>query len=224
MNSDDLKSVLTHRAKRCLDLSSDLLNKGRFYIAGSSIATDNIKDIDVYPVKDQLFLVPKSNVIFQTKNSTTVQVSSSSIPVQFCKFEKSSLVELITSFDFSHIQAGCEISNGEVVDAQWTESFLYSHACKTSEFTGSDYPLSSIIRLLKYNKRGDISDHSSMVTMLSIVSEVVIRGFKDYEDFKDQLDAVDLGLIPENIQDVPLQQLRDMFEVLKKNSTRIIKS
>ena len=34
--------------------------------------------------------------------------------------------------------------------------------------------------------------------MMDIVSDIVERGYKDYDDFKDQISAIDLALLDEN--------------------------
>lgn len=194
MNAETLTQILVSRAKRCIQLSHGILSKGSYHIAGGAIASDTIRDIDVYPVDGKPFDVPIKGRIVTTKNAITI---NNDPPIQFCKYQKLSLELLLSSFDFSHIQAGVTIADGRVTEIKWTEAFLFAKASGTSSFTGSEYPLSSAIRLLKYSRRGEITEHSSLSALLSVVCAVVERGFKSYEDFKDQLDAVDLGLVPE---------------------------
>lgn len=218
MNENDLRSILFARSKKCIVLSNGLLSDGDYYIAGSAIASNRINDIDVYPVEDKPFNIPSNNRIISTKNAVTVS-NGSNPAIQFCNYKKSSLFSLIESFDFAHLQAGAQIQDGEVLKVEWTNAFLYSRASGTSMFTGSDYPLSSAIRLLKYYKREELSDTSAMVAMLRIVHDIVRHGFSGYEDFKDQLDAVDLGLIPEEIDSISdnLNYLIDLFNMLDKS-------
>lgn len=51
MNKSNLEKILTYRAKRCIELSNGILEKGTYYIAGSAIASNQIRDIDVFPVE-----------------------------------------------------------------------------------------------------------------------------------------------------------------------------
>lgn len=210
MNESNLKDILYARARYCIRLANGLLDVGDFYLAGSAIATNQIRDIDIYPTPNRTFNIPQNNQVAVTKNATTIKNEP---PLQFCNYKKESLRELISSFDFSHIQAGAYVSDGSVISVEWTEEFLYSKACQTSVFTGSEYPLASALRLLKYHARGEIHERQALTSMLSIITSVVKRGFKDYSDFKDQLDAVDLGLVPDQYPDA-LQSLRDLYELL----------
>jgi len=50
---------------------------------------------------------------------------------------------------------------------------------------------------------------------LTILHDIVDRGFADYNDFKNQLDAVNLGLVPEDL-DGCKDILRKLFDVLLK--------
>lgn len=214
MNKDDLSDILGARAKNCINLANGRLDVGSFYLAGSAIASNKIRDIDIYPVEGEEFRIPISaTVLSQTKNTVTIKNEPN---LQFCKYIKPSLTALIESFDFSHIQAGVKIKSGEIREVKWTDAFLYSRAAQTGTFTGSDFPLASLVRLLKYYKRDDISEHSGVSCALKIVSAIVVRGFKDYEDFKDQLDAVDLGLIPEELDELDIDSLLALFDCLSK--------
>jgi hypothetical protein len=214
MDRGDLSKILGARAKRCISLANGLLDSSHYILAGSCIATSEIRDIDIYPVAGCEFTIPRDKHLVATKNSVTIQNTP---PLQFCNFEKPNLEALLDSFDFAHIQAGVRIGDGAIVEIKWTESFLYAGACLSSCFTGSEYPLSSLIRLLKYHKRGEISNQSAMVSSIEILSAIVSRGFNSYEDFKDQLDAVDLGLIPENQQEL-IEPLQDLYSLLNKGA------
>jgi len=220
MDKDDLRRVLLGRALTCVSLASPLLDTGELFIAGSCIATPTINDIDVYPVGDLPLIIPTAGrVPSASKNTTTIKKSADAVPVQFCHaYKKATLEGLVQSFDFSHIQAGVQVSDGKVTAVYWTESYLYATAAGSSAFEGSEYPLSSAIRLLKYHKRGAIGYRASLRAMLAIISTVVNRGFKDYDDFKDQLDAVDLGLglAPKDIQGMESVLLR-LYEALCRN-------
>lgn len=211
----DLSEVLHSRVRHCVSRAFPHLSKGEYFIAGSAIATREIADIDVYPVGDAPFNVPTEKVLAATKNATTV---AGDPPIQFCRYKHATLGELLASFDFAHVQAGAHVCDGIVQQVQWTADFVAANACRTSQFTGSEYPLSSAIRLLKYHKRGELTKHSSIRAMLDIVYAVVKRGFKDYDDFKDQLDAVDLGMTPEDMDEVSKARLLELFELLRRNA------
>lgn len=212
MNKNDLLRVLTQRAIKAIRSSKPHLDTGEYFVAGSCIATDKANDIDVYPAGEKAFIVPALNRI-DTKSLNSVTIANNP-PIQFCRYKKPDLNSLISSFDFSHVQAGAHIFRGQIISVAWTESFLYSGACRQSDFEGSEYPLSSAIRLLKYNKRGEISQRGATVAMIKIIEAIVARGFKDYNDFKDQLDAVDLGLVPANIEAISQTNLKELFERL----------
>jgi hypothetical protein len=160
MNKSSLESILSSRAKRCIEISNGMLSKGEYYLAGSAIASNKIRDIDVFPVEGEEFNIPKTGRIVTTKNAITIKNEP---PIQFCSYRKESLEALIRSFDFSHIQAGAHIRSGEVIAVQWTEEFLYAKASNSSSFVGSEYPLSSLVRLPKYFKRGEIQQSALIV-------------------------------------------------------------
>ena len=208
---DSLTDTLYRRANKCIKLASPHLSKGEYYLAGSCIASSIVNDIDVFPVIDE-YLIPSENVIIKTPSATTIKNDP---PIQFCTHKKSSLKELIESFDFSHVQAGVRILNGEVVCAAWTDAYLAYRLTSVVQFTGTDYPLSSLFRLFKYYKRGDVGKESAGLT-ISIVAAIVKRGFNGYEDFKRQLDAVDLELIPEEIDNLVQEDLRTFFNLLDR--------
>lgn len=210
MNAETLSKILESRASRCVELSNGLLSKGHFHIAGSAIASDTIRDIDVYPVSGKPFAAPLEGRIVETKNAVTIKNDP---PIQFCNLQKPSLESLLSAFDFSHVQAGVTIEDGNVTEVKWTEAFLFAKASGSSSFTGSEYPLSSAIRLLKYSRRGEITERSSLTAILSIICAITERGFKSYDDFKDQLDAVDLGLVPEQYNEAS-QYVRRLYNAL----------
>ena len=92
-----------------------------------------------------------------------------------------------------------------------------------SYFTSSDYPLSSLIRLQKYVERGKFAGKSWIWDAIKILTAIIRRGFEDYEDFKDQLDAVDLGLLPEDFQGADNGGvLADFFELLRRDTDQRI--
>jgi len=197
-----------------------LPNDREFFIAGGAIA-GHISDIDIFPVGDDdlsqwmTLDAAKYPIISRTKNATTYRCEP--WPVQLCHYAHPTLRGLVDSFDYAHIQAGARCNIACALEVYWTEAFVDSRALSLSWFTGSEYPLSSLIRAGKYYKRGEMPRGSYLRAVLDCAGAVAKRGFKDYADFKDQLDAVDLGLVPEELGDVERAGLIELFESLRRD-------
>lgn len=190
-----------------------------FYVGGNSLNRNPPNDIDIFPVeslftKDQAAKLGK--IVSDTKNAITVkvnidktlhhqtvdgtndiEVNGKTITVQLCNYLHDSLENLVDSFDFSHIQVGAKVVPNNI-DIYYTDKYEESKLCQSTEYFGSEYPISSLIRTFKYAKRGDFAGDSHIFSVLKILADISCRGFANYDDFKDQLDAVDLGLVPEN--------------------------
>lgn len=80
-------------------------------------------------------------------------------------------------------------------DIAWYDAWVEYRITRQSTYTGSEYPLSSLIRLNKYVKRDIIKGKSYTIEVLKILNDIIKRGYTDYRDFKNQLDAVDLLLL-----------------------------
>lgn len=184
----------------------------KYWVAGSSCNKDKPNDYDVYSPKSFNFdaiseHAAKMNLhtVSVTKNAVTVIINDT--PVQFCNYPKLSLKSLIDSFDFAHVQVGVEItttwddgvySDSRITECCMTEDYKDSMIVGSTWYTGSEYPLSSMIRLVKYAKRDCFLGNSYKVSQIQILNDIVRRGFKDYNDFKDQLEAIDILLLGEN--------------------------
>ena len=222
MDTTIIKEHIIRRAGGiCRDLSK-VFPEGdaRFHIGGGSL-TGRLSDIDLFPDTTAV-PTPNTERVAETKNASTyVGVSC---PVQVCNYQHDSLQELVDSFDFAHIQVGVTVKQSQgslwVVDCYFTDAFVQSRALGISWFTGSEYPLASLIRLSKYYKRGDMQKGSQIRCVLSILTAIVKRGFRDYEDFKDQLDAVDLGLLPEEFKEVGDSPLGELFALLNRQELK----
>ena len=92
-----------------------LLDNQNFRVAGGCFMDETPNDYDVYPAYGVTFDHDciRSNlkslngeVLFKSKNALTVKVHGK--VVQFCRFYKTTLFELVDSFDFSHCQVGVE--------------------------------------------------------------------------------------------------------------------
>ena len=179
-----------------------------FRIAGGCLDGEEPNDYDVFPTVPitKPSFVPAYIKVIETRNADTY--IRDGVAVQVCHYIKPTLKELIESFDFAHIQVGVEfkgvssdLTSGPVVkEVYYTQDFVESQAMGKTWFIGSEYPMSSMIRALKYAERGLIGSRAGQVeTMIRILEAVAKRGFRDYDDFKDQMDAVDLGLVESEI-------------------------
>ena len=185
------------------------------YLAGGALAGP-VNDVDLFPVTE--IPEPLAYCLATTKNATTYDTKPH--PLQICAYKKASLTELVESFDYAHIQVGAKIemhkSRVSVQEVYCSEAYLAAHALGTTWFTGSAYPLSSLIRAEKYKSRGLLTRGKYIRSLIDVVTGIIERGFKNYEDFKDQLDAVDLGLLPDELEEVTHARLMRLYELLKR--------
>jgi hypothetical protein len=233
MDTKPIRDAILYRAEKIIKEMNFKPPYGRFFIAGGAL-TSSITDIDIFPAKDatkygchgsgELFCIP--TVLSKTPNAITYDCKPWA--VQVCNYVYASLKELVDSFDFAHIQVGAECATESILvgdtltypttvkDVYFTDAFVQSNAIGTSWFCGSKYPLSSLIRAGKYMKRGQLSRSSHIRAVIDIVAALAKRGFNGYDDFKDQLDAVDLGLLPSELSEVERASLLELFEALNK--------
>lgn len=190
--------MLKERGKDLFDMLPDdikrVLNDNKAIIAGSAmIPMHEVNDIDVFFYNSRDYdktvnAVKQVYKYFETPNCVTINTSYRK--VQLCKYIYPTMEQLVESFDFAHVQVAYDIFTQEVA---YTEQAKESFISRTTTFTGSEYPLSSLIRLNKYYERGRIKGRGLIGEALLIFKAILERGFKDYEDFKDQLNAVDLN-------------------------------
>lgn len=206
-----------------------LLGNERFALAGGCLVTDTPNDYDIYPMErgkkkfDRAFIKAglqslKKNhdcgVAFESRNALTVTVDGKLL--QFCDYamtsasvpDKPSLVELVRSFDFTHVQVGISFApvyddNGSILTPvadliYYTDAYLATLVTKQTEYSGTLYPIGALIRLRKYDKRGLVPTIQYRLTVLDLLADIINRGFVDYEDFKAQLEAIDLRVLEEN--------------------------
>lgn len=190
-----------------------------YFVAGNSCNASAPHDFDLYPWRNNKFDFEgiKSRigsvggyVVIETRNALTVNINGK--VVQFCNYWKPDLISLIKSFDFAHIQIGVAISiewrPGEGPDdrggydysaieyAEYTDNWQRAHMLETTWYTGSEYPLSSLLRTVKYFQRGAYANKFEYKKdILNILNGIISRGYKDYADYKDQLAAIDLLLL-----------------------------
>jgi len=188
----------------------------RVYVGGGCMNRGEPNDIDLFPVrKDQFKGVDTSEAIAVTASASTFIVGKT--PVQLCNYHHNSLEELVKSFDFAHIQIGARVhvATKNVEQLYYTDDWSRSHALETTWYTGSAYPLSSLIRLIKYIKRDLFPGRSYIMSIVSILNDVIERGYENYGDFKDQLDAIDLGLLEDEYS---REDLLKLFSMLRKDA------
>lgn len=189
-----------------------------YYVAGNSCNAAAPHDYDIYPECNDKFDFDAIEsrvkalggyVVCKTKNALTLNMSGKVL--QFCDYSKNTCHALIESFDFAHIQVGVAVeidwepgdpedgggySSSRISAVTWTEEWLVAHATETTWYTGSDYPLSSLLRTTKYFQRGAYAKkHEYKKDILNIINDIISRGYKDYKDYKDQLAAIDLLLL-----------------------------
>lgn len=190
-----------------------LLDNESYMVAGGCFGVDTPNDYDIYPangkpfnrkcIREQAKSLAKKrecSVVHESKNAITVKCDGKLL--QFCDYVKSSLPSLVMSFDFTHCQVGVLVKTTEdenggfgapyVNEVFFTPEWVMARVTLKTKFTGSEYPLGSLVRTFKYAKRGLLNASETRGTVLEILTAIIDRGYKDYNDFKDQLEAVDL--------------------------------
>ncbi len=203
------------------DAVKGIIENEKVIVAGGAFLKEIPIDFDIYPHPDSKGFKyceePNGIILFQSANAKTFKNKS---VMQFCNYNKKSLEELINSFDYAHCQIGTivDLGNNSIETVYYTDDFIKSMVTEQTFFTSSEYPLSSLVRMQKYINRGKFAGKSWIWDMIKILTSVIDRGFEDYEDFKNQLDAVDLGLLPEDFQGANQGGvLMDFFELLRRD-------
>jgi len=221
---DKLEESIKSKAYWVLSRMKDMtVGEYDFIIAGGCL-TGKVNDVDIFPVCAGDFealakdFERTGEVVGKTKNAVTY--TASPWPVQVCSYCRSTLGELVESFDYSHIKAGVLVEHdgfrNSIKEVYVSNDLVESRLTQTVRFTGSEYPLSSLIRVGKYYKRGAIGKGDYIGSVLGCVTAIVDRGFRGYDDFKDQLDAVDLGLLPEEMQGLCTHEIGRLFALLDR--------
>lgn len=208
--------MMINRLKRRIDLKELYDIIGHCYtIAGGALLVNDPHDYDVYATcktepLDLCTIQTRAEErlwtkIGLTRNALTMRTKNGTI-VQFCEYEKYDTHSLIESFDFAHCQVGIDVTlraDKPFCLFHCTSEFMQAMILQKTFFVGSEYPLSSLIRLVKYAKRGLYpARRDYMADMLRILTAIIERGYSDYEDFKDQLDAIDLNYEGEEVDDL----------------------
>lgn len=203
---------MNKRLEKLFEPIALLLKNVDYYVAGNSCNSATPNDYDLYPIErngkfdfDEIAKIASEKdmpVVSRTRNALTVAINEK--PVQFCSYTKASLLDLISSFDFAHVQIGIHVhnicsegayDNSIIAEICTTQNWVESRLLDTTWYVSSEYPLSSLIRIIKYVNRDTFSGRSYIPSLMDIVKDIVKRGYLNYEDFKDQLNAIDLGLL-----------------------------
>ena len=187
-------------------------NHHGYFVAGNSCNASTPHDFDLYPWRNDKFdfedIISRIEsvggyVIIETRNALTVNIGGKVI--QFCNYWKPDLINLIESFDFAHIQIGVAVNikwgsdgywRSDIEYVEYTDNWQRAHMLETTWYTGSDYPLSSLLRTVKYFQYGCYANKFEYKKdIINILNNIISRGYKDYQDYKDQLAAIDLLLL-----------------------------
>lgn len=215
-----IKARLDSRLKNLYSAVAILLSYDHtdYIIAGNSLNAVKPNDFDIYPddskfdfgaIKKRVASFDGAYVACETRNALTINLSGHVL--QFCNYSKRTVAQLIESFDFAHIQIGAVIHicwdpgspedgggyGGSYIQSVWTtDAYIEAHAIGTTWYTGSEYPLSSLIRCIKYAQRGTYANKFEYkADILKILGDIIKRGYRDYADYRDQLSAIDLMLL-----------------------------
>lgn len=188
---------------------------GNFLLAGGALTKDdNPKDFDIYGVGKPIAIDSLNylHTVKETRNAITARIDGQ--VVQFCKYHKPTPQELVESFDFAHCKAGAVFNkSGELLNVVSTSSFeIYERAGGSTWYTGSEYPLSSLMRCMKFQKRGMFRDYDYKPVVVSILCDIIRRGFKDMDDYIDQCAS-----ISEAFAEIGCNDSEELFELLLKN-------
>lgn len=175
------------------DIRKVLIDNKAILAGSAMIPKHDVNDIDVFfysrkDYKNAVDIITQTYKAFETTNCVTLEANY--VKVQLCKYNYPTMARLVESFDFAHVQIAYDIYTQDVT---YTEQAKEAFISRTTTFTGSEYPLSSLIRISKYYERGRIQGRGLIGEVLLIFKAILERGFKDYEDFKDQLNAIDLN-------------------------------
>ena len=223
--SSIVENILRERAGRLLSpkVVADVLEQP-FVLAGGAMRSAEPRDYDIFGYDKPINLSEvecrcrkRTDIIVLTTTDNAVTVDCKGQIIQFCKHFKPTALELVDSFDFSHVQAGV-VFNGEggIVNAECTRVFegveLYH---ETPCYMGSEYPLSSLARLVKFEKRGDFLPSGGDVfiaQIMAIFCDIVKRGFTNEEDFYAQCAAISSSL--DGIDPM------ELYDLLKKGGAK----
>jgi len=238
---EEISNRITHRV-RSNRWAFAKLGLDRFYIAGGALLPPEPNDYDLFPVEEHDFdkffsrergkrILPEHTAkVWETSNAITYDIDG--VKIQLCKFWNDSLKDTVERFDFSHCKVGVKFKryrhkspNVETEHPMFlpeelyvSDDFIKYRLLGYSEYTGiqkEDYPLSSLLRVFKYIKKGYIKSPYDVV--FKILEALLERGYTSEDDFKKQLLAIDIGVDEAEQLDDNAQSLRHIYYLLTGN-------
>jgi hypothetical protein len=205
---ETLKEALDFRVRtRLSPITESLKSIGvkSFYFAGNALNKEPHKDLDLFPKFKGQF--QDISVPYHSKTKTILTVNINNSFVQFHNEPNGCLKDLVESFDFSNIRIGCEVSIEDVGPLRvsnfyFTDDYVDYLISGLVEYKGSQTPLSSLFRFLKYKERGYSMRKSEIFKILTDIYE---RGFLDSSDFDSQI--ADLGYAPNSVEVLDLKRV-----------------
>ena len=209
LSFDIIKQCVRQYAAR-LDAAKvgEVLNTYVFYLAGGSLSRGTPNDFDIFSVGstgkfnlDRIKLTCKEKgygVVSHTQNALTVMIGE--CKVQFCNYYFATVNELVRNFDFAHCQICAEFTHNDqgtwyVDDIYYTDEWKLAKMAETTFYTGSDFPLSSLVRAGKFLAQGKYASRGQYKKdVVKIVKDVVSRGFKNRDDYIRQLESISENL------------------------------
>lgn len=178
-----LKSELDKFCERLLPETKDLFKKNAF-VAGGAISTlitnESFNDLDVYfESYDDLSTFCTHYVkIDELVKIVTENAISFDGKVQVIKKYWGDPVNMFHSFDFQHLHGYYNYDSDELIIPDYVYRLI---ANKELIYTGSEFPVNSLLRIRKYLKRGwNIHSHS----MLKIVFDIIKAYIKKHDFHK----------------------------------------
>lgn len=220
-----IESILRERAGRLRypKTVADILEQP-FVLAGGAMRPAMPRDYDIFGYDRPIDISEvewrcreRTDIVVLVTTDNAVTVDCNGQTIQLCKHFKPTALELVESFDFSHVQAGVVFDGeGRMADAVYTGAFEnveLNHEIPC--YTGSEYPLSSLARLVKFENRGDLCPRGEdyfVAQIMAIFRDIVKRGFTDEDDFCTQCAAISASFEYVNPE--------ELYDLLKKGGAK----
>jgi len=192
-----LDSIIQDFAHRGVPSALGDFIKEQAYITGGCIPSmlmgEFVNDIDVYFRKDPKLAIKKSNFTEKTK---PISDTENALTFEFKRGEHTYIIQLIKgfygspqgitdSFDWAHIRSYYDVKKKILVVPPETYRLITD---KELIYTGSDYPLSSLLRIRKYMKKGWTMD---IVEGIKIAIDIQKVNFKLRKELERHINGID---------------------------------
>ena len=110
-------------------------------------------------------------VVYESANARTVKHDDTTY--QYCAYQKP-FHKLIESFDFAHVQVGAvlDLKSHKITEVYFTDKYVRWLLTGKSCFTGSEFPLSSLLRAEKYKRYEVLNSHEFRTCVLTALGDV----------------------------------------------------